>query len=113
MERKREFDDGKAELVLISADPPEASRKWRTEWAIPFVMLSDPDHAIADRYAIAISRRHPTARKYRDGFIQPAILAYRGEEEIYRFIAVPGLMNLYGATGRPSPGEILAAIPPP
>ena len=72
-------------------------------------MLADEDHAVADRHAIPISRKHPSARMYRDGFIQPAMFAYRGETPLVEFVQRPRLVNGYGALGRPEPEALLAA----
>ena len=77
---------------------------------IDFDLLSDEDHAIADLYKIPIQSVHPKAKDYQDGFIQPAVFVFRGEEEIFTFIQKPKILNLWGATGRPSPEQILEAV---
>jgi hypothetical protein len=79
---------------------------------IPWPLVSDEDHAIADRYGIPISRRHPKAPSYQDGFIQPAVFVYRGEEEVFTFVQVPKFTNLWGAARRPKPSQVLATIQP-
>jgi len=73
-------------------------------------MLSDEDHAVADQYGVPISRKHPSARMYQDGFIQPGMFAYRGELKIYQFIQQPKLLNGYGALRRPDADELLAVF---
>jgi len=45
---------------------------------------------------------------YRDGFIQPAMFAYRGEQAIFQFVQQPKLLNGYGALSRPEPQALLA-----
>ncbi len=67
---------------------------------------------MADRFAIPISRFHPKAWSYQDGFIQPAVFAYRGEEPIYFFMADPRVTNLFGAAGRPTAEQVLEALRP-
>ncbi len=67
-------------------------------------------HEVADRYGVPISRRHWQARNYADGFIQPALFAYRGEKPLYRWITRPRLLNLFGAARRPAPRAVIAAI---
>lgn len=100
------------EVLLCSADPPEESRRFLERRRLPFKALSDEDHRVADRFAIPISRYHPKAWTYQDGFIQPAIFAYRGEEPIYVEIADPKLSNLFGAARRPTAEQVLEAIRP-
>lgn len=39
-----------ATVVGISPDPPEALAKWRASINLPYALLSDPDHAVADSY---------------------------------------------------------------
>ena len=77
---------------------------------IDFDLLSDEDHAIADLYNIPIQRVHPKAKDYQDGFIQPAVFGFSGEDEIFSFIQKPTVLNLWGAAGRPSPQQILEAV---
>jgi hypothetical protein len=98
--------------LLISADPPSRNQRFREALTLPaaFVLLSDEDHAVADRYGVPISRKHPAAKNYRDGFIQPAALVHQGEEERYRWITRPRLTNLYGAAKRPTAAEILESL---
>ena len=96
--------------LLISADSPSRNVRFRGRLDIPFPLLSDEDHAVADLYGIPISRKQPSARKYSDGFIQPAVFVYRGEEELYRFIQKPNMLNLWGAARRPTPEQVLEAL---
>ena len=37
-------------VVGISPDPPEKLAKFRAKYDLPFVLLSDPDHAVAEAY---------------------------------------------------------------
>lgn len=97
---------------LLSADPPEKNRRFREKMAVPasWPLLSDEDHAVADRYQIPISRKHPKAWSYQDGFIQPAVLVYKGEEPVYTFVQQPSMLNLWGAARRPEPREVLEVV---
>ncbi len=95
---------------MISTDTPERNTKFRQKMGIDWPALSDPLHEIADRYGIPISRRHPKAISYKDGFIQPAVLVYSGEDEIFTFIQIPKFTNLWGAARRPEPSQVLAEI---
>ncbi|MCO5172347.1 MAG: peroxiredoxin family protein [Planctomycetes bacterium] len=100
------------EVLLVSTDPPAASKRWLERAGVPFRALADEDHRVADRFAVPISRYHPKAWTYEDGFTQPAVFAYRGEEPLYVFVAAPRLTNLFGAAGRPAAEEVLEAIRP-
>ena len=98
------------EPLLVSADSPQTSHGFRDKLEIPFVLLADEDHRVADLYGVPISRRHPKAWSYRDGFIQPAIFAYGGEDELFTFVQWPGITNLWGAAGRPTPEQVLERV---
>lgn len=37
-------------MVGISRDSPEAQRKFKEKYALPFPLLSDPDHAVQEAY---------------------------------------------------------------
>jgi peroxiredoxin Q/BCP len=41
-----------AEVVGVSPDPLDALRKFRAKNDLPFVLLSDPDHAVAETYGV-------------------------------------------------------------
>lgn len=112
LELKAEYDSLPLKAYLISADPPAKNLKFRASMGLPqeWPLLSDEDHAVADQYEIPIARKHPKAGAYRDGFIQPAVFVYRGEEELFRFIAIPSFMNLWGAARRPEPRQVLEAF---
>ncbi len=98
------------EPILIAADSPDGQRRFRSDKRIPYPMLCDEDHAVADRYGLAISRKHPKAKKYQDGFIQPAVFVYEGDEEIYSFVQKPKMLNMWGAARRPTAEQIVASI---
>lgn len=39
-------------VIGVSPDPPEALLKFRQKNALPFVLLSDPDHTVAEKYGV-------------------------------------------------------------
>ena len=96
--------------LFISTDSPQRNRSFREKHSIPFTLLSDEDHAVADRYRIPIGRKHPKAWSYKDGFVQPAVFAYKAEEEVFTFVQTPKMTNLWGAARRPEPEQVLEAI---
>ncbi len=96
--------------ILISSDPTATSRRFRDKLGISFTVLCDPEHRTADLYGIPIARYQPRSIDYEDGFNQPAMLAFQGEEELFSFVQSPGVTNLWGASGRPAPELILEEL---
>jgi len=47
-----EFRKLNATIVGISADSVESHAKFRKKYKLPFTLLSDPDHAVAERYGV-------------------------------------------------------------
>ena len=45
-----DINAGGAHVIGISPDQPEALVKFREKYDLPFVLLSDPDHAVAKAY---------------------------------------------------------------
>ena len=45
-----EIDPQGAEVIGISPDPPTKLIKFREKYDLPFVLLSDPDHKVAEAY---------------------------------------------------------------
>lgn len=39
-----------AVVIGISPDPPASHERFRAKYGLPFYMLSDPDHAVAEQY---------------------------------------------------------------
>ncbi|MGC9357465.1 MAG: peroxiredoxin, partial [Anaerolineae bacterium] len=39
-------------VIGISPDPPEKLRKFREEHELPFILLSDPEHKVAEAYGV-------------------------------------------------------------
>ncbi len=39
-----------AVVVGVSPDPPESHTQFRAKYALPFYLLSDPDHSVAEQY---------------------------------------------------------------
>jgi peroxiredoxin Q/BCP len=49
-DRTAEFERLGAAVVGISPDKPERHARFRGKYGLPFVLLSDPDHAVAETY---------------------------------------------------------------
>ena len=59
------------EIIGVSPDPPAELARFRTEHGLPFRLLSDPDHAMADAYgAWGIKKNY--GREY-EGIIRSTI----------------------------------------
>jgi thioredoxin-dependent peroxiredoxin len=45
--------DAEGAVVLgVSPDTPEKHRKFKHRWGLPFTLLADTDHAVAERYGV-------------------------------------------------------------
>ena len=51
-----EFDAAGARVFGISPDPIDAHVKFRQAQELPFTLLSDPDHAIAEAYGVWVEK---------------------------------------------------------
>ncbi|HEV2380347.1 MAG TPA: thioredoxin-dependent thiol peroxidase [Terriglobia bacterium] len=48
----KELTKAKTNVVGVSADPPEALRKFRDKYQLNFPLLSDPDHKMLEAYGV-------------------------------------------------------------
>lgn len=46
------FTDSKAVVLGVSPDEDESHTKFKTRFGLPFTLLSDPDHAVAEAYGV-------------------------------------------------------------
>ena len=44
------IEDKDIVVIGISPDPPEKLAKFREKYNLPFILLSDPDHTVAEKY---------------------------------------------------------------
>ena len=107
---KDEFSQCNAEVLLISADPPEASRKFRKDFNLSLPLIADEEHVTAAHYEVPICYQNPRAWAYANGYTQPAVMAYQGDREVFRWVQHPSFLNLGGAAGRPRPEKLLKAL---
>ena len=56
--RSGEYDAAGAVVLGVSPDPPEALRKFADKFSLPFTLLSDPDHAVAERYGVWVEKKN-------------------------------------------------------
>jgi hypothetical protein len=64
---------------------------------------------VADALDVPTSSKHPMARAYpKKAFLQPALFVYRPDGTlVHAWRQTPGLLNVYGAAGRPSGADTL------
>jgi hypothetical protein len=105
-----DFEQLNARVYFISADPPEASRKFRERLELTLTLVSDEKHVIADHFGVPISYRGRRAQTYPYGFNQPAIFAFRGDESVFAWVQRPRWWNFGGSTGRPKTQSVLSAL---
>ena len=60
-DRQAEFDDAGAVVLGISPDPVARLRKFADKYGLPFTLLSDEDHSVAEAYGTWV---HKPARGY-------------------------------------------------
>src|SRR5918999_1690091 len=60
-DRQSEFDDAGAVVLGISPDPVARLRKFADKYGLPFTLLSDEDHSVAEAYGTWV---HKPARGY-------------------------------------------------
>lgn len=55
-DRIDEYEAAGAVVVGISRDPPAALREFADEHDLPFTLLSDPDHKVAEKYGVWVEK---------------------------------------------------------
>lgn len=55
-DRIEEFDTAGARVFGISTDSVDSHRDFRADQDLPFTLLSDPDHAVAEAYGVWVER---------------------------------------------------------
>jgi peroxiredoxin Q/BCP len=60
-DRTSEFDEAGAVVLGLSPDPVPALRKFADKYGLPFTLLSDEDHSVAEAYGVWV---HKPARGY-------------------------------------------------
>ena len=57
------FRERNAEVLGVSPDGVASHRKFKTKYELPFTLLADPDHAVAEMYGVW-SERNFAGKKY-------------------------------------------------
>lgn len=105
------------QIFGIATDTQEQLSDLRLALDLPFTMLSDPLLTSAKAFDIPVSSKtsyatslalHPVIRHLpKRAFLQPSFFLWSGKEQRYAWRQTEKLRNLFGATGRPSPQDIL------
>ncbi|MEO0602737.1 MAG: redoxin domain-containing protein [Myxococcota bacterium] len=103
-------------LVGVTSQSADAATQAHDDWGLAFDVVSQPSNDLARRFEVAITEKAQTPLaevpgEYPSGMAQPAVVALdRAGKVLYRWAIEPSTMNLGGATDRPLPDEIWAAI---
>lgn len=104
------------ELIGITAQSESGAQKAHADWGLAFPVHSDPTNALADRFGIAITPREktPLAKspdEYPNGMAQPGVVILdQSGRTLVQWAINPGKSNHNGATDRPLPSVIWAAL---
>jgi peroxiredoxin Q/BCP len=55
-DRLREYEDARAVVIGISRDSPDELHAFAHEYDLPFYLLSDPDHKVAEKYGVWVEK---------------------------------------------------------
>jgi len=48
----KDFRDAGVEIIGISPDTEKSHQKFQQKYELPFILLSDPDHAVCEKYGV-------------------------------------------------------------
>jgi len=55
-DRKAEYEEAGAVVLGVSPDEPSKLRRFADKYELPFTLLSDPDHAVAEAYGVWVEK---------------------------------------------------------
>jgi peroxiredoxin Q/BCP len=55
-DRSADYDAAGAVVLGVSPDEPAALRKFADKYGLPFTLLADPDHAVAEEYGVWVEK---------------------------------------------------------
>jgi thioredoxin-dependent peroxiredoxin len=56
-DRRADYEAANAVVLGVSPDPPAALRAFADKHGLPFTLLGDEDHAVAERYGVWVEKR--------------------------------------------------------
>ena len=103
-------------MVGITSQSTELADEAKGAWGLDYEVISDPSNALAARFDINVNAKaetpmadHPT--EYPNGMSQTGVIVLdRSGQVIYNWAIDPTEVNLHGASDRPLPAEVWAAI---
>jgi peroxiredoxin Q/BCP len=57
-DRSGEYEQAGAVVLGVSPDRPDALRKFADKYNLPFALLSDPEHSLADAYGVWVEKKN-------------------------------------------------------
>jgi thioredoxin-dependent peroxiredoxin len=57
-DRGAEYEAANAVVLGVSPDSPQALRAFADKYGLPFTLLSDPDHQLAERYGVWVEKKN-------------------------------------------------------
>ena len=82
-DRMKEYDDAGAVVVGVSPDEPDKLAKFREKYDLPFTLIGDPDHSVAEKYGVWVEKSM-YGKKYMG--VQRATFIIDGEGEVVHTI---------------------------
>jgi len=55
-DRAVDYDDAGVSVIGVSPDAPDKLRKFADKHGLPFALLSDPDHKVAEKYGVWVEK---------------------------------------------------------
>jgi peroxiredoxin len=97
-------------LLGVAADSVKQLQVFSKLHEIPYTLLSDPQLTMAETLEVPTFNKHPMSPTYPKGaFLQPAFFVWSQDGKlVYQWRQTAKLKNLFGASGRPSPEQIIS-----
>lgn len=103
-------------IVAITSQSQEAATAAKQDWGLGFDVISDPSTELAQQFNVNVTPKeasplaeHPT--EYPNGMTQTGVIILDSNgNQIYHWAVDPTEVNLHGASDRPLPEEVWAAI---
>jgi peroxiredoxin Q/BCP len=57
-DRSGEYEQAGAVVLGVSPDQPKALRKFADKFDLPFTLISDPDHSLAEAYGVWVEKKN-------------------------------------------------------
>jgi len=97
-----EFRARGADVLGVSTDDVDSHRKFKAKYGLPFTLLADPDHEVAEAYSVWGERTF-RGRKYMG--VQRSTFVIDADGNVAK--------AMYGVNPERNPREVLDALPQP